>query len=83
MTLGFPNPNDKKFIFSDYLIIRIEISYQNKKIEGIILNFDPDHVKIIGSENEFFVKAAILFYPANINRTNEGGHYIACRRFNR
>jgi protein-arginine kinase activator protein McsA len=74
---------DKKFIFSDYLIIRIEISYRNKQILGDILNFDPDHVKIEGSENEFFVKAAILFYPANINQTDKGGHYIACRRFNR
>ncbi len=74
---------NKKFSFSDYLIIRIEISYQNVKIEGDITNFDPDQVKIPGSESEFIVKAAILFYPADINKTNAGGHYIACRRYSK
>ena len=66
-----------------YLIVRIELSLNNFYfLDNVkITDFNPDFIKIPGSETIFYVKTAILYYPNNINHPRtSGGHYTCLKR---
>jgi hypothetical protein len=67
--------------FGLYLIIRLQLSFQNKLIDLSIKDFDPDNIIIPGSSFNAKLRSVILFWPFNLEDMKSGGHYTCFRRY--
>ena len=86
-TCGHKNKELKSTTFynfekTKYLIIRIEICFKNHFLNNVkITDFNPDYIKIPGSNSFFRLMTAILFYPNDVNNPRtSGGHYTCLKR---
>ena len=66
-----------------FIIIRIEIclTKNNFFLDNVkITDFDPNFVQIPGSNNFYYLKSVILFFPTYIAKPKSGGHYTCLKR---